>query len=62
MTILDGMRAEGDGFGGGRILDPDNGSVYKSRMVLIDSGKKMEVRGYIGVPMLGRTQVWVREP
>ena len=62
MTIVDGMRAEGDGFGGGRILDPDNGSVYKSRMMLTDGGKKLEVRGYIGVPMLGRTQVWLREP
>lgn len=61
MTILDGMRAEGDAFGGGSILDPDNGKVYKSRMTLIDGGKKLQVRGYIGVPLLGRTQTWVRE-
>lgn len=61
MTILDGMRADGDAFGGGSILDPDNGKVYKSRMTLIDGGKKLQVRGYIGVPLLGRSQTWVRE-
>ena len=61
MTIIDGMHAEGDAFSGGSILDPDNGKVYKSRMTLIDGGKKLQVRGYIGVPFLGRTQTWVRE-
>ena len=61
MTIIDGMRAEGDVFGGGSILDPDNGKVYKSRITLIDGGKKLQVRGYLGVPLLGRTQTWIRE-
>ena len=61
MTIIDGMHVDGDGYGGGNILDPDNGKVYKSRMTLIDGGKKLQVRGYIGVPLLGRTQTWLRE-
>jgi uncharacterized protein (DUF2147 family) len=30
-------------------------------MHLSDNGKKLNVRGYIGVPMLGRSQVWVRQ-
>jgi uncharacterized protein (DUF2147 family) len=30
-------------------------------MHLIDGGKKLSVRGYIGTPMLGRTQTWVRQ-
>jgi uncharacterized protein (DUF2147 family) len=30
-------------------------------MALIEDGKKLNVRGYIGVPMLGRTQTWLRE-
>ncbi|HEX2010046.1 MAG TPA: DUF2147 domain-containing protein [Roseateles sp.] len=45
---------------GGEILDPNNGKVYKVRMKPIEGGKKLEVRGYIGMPMLGRTQTWVR--
>jgi uncharacterized protein (DUF2147 family) len=45
---------------GGHILDPENGKTYRARMTLIEGGKKLEVRGYMGVPLLGRTQVWHR--
>jgi len=45
---------------GGEILDPKDGKVYKVRLKLADAGRKLEVRGYIGTPMLGRTQVWHR--
>ena len=61
MAIVTGMKKQGDEFAGGTILDPKNGKVYKSKMTLADGGKKLNVRGYIGMPMLGRTQVWVRE-
>jgi uncharacterized protein (DUF2147 family) len=61
MTIITGMKKDGDGWGGGEILDPNNGKVYRSQMKLVDDGRKLEVRGYIGVPMLGRTQTWIRE-
>ena len=45
---------------GGDILDPNNGKVYKVRIRAADGGKKLEVRGYIGTPLLGRTQTWIR--
>ena len=61
MNILSGMKADGDHYEGGHILDPNNGKTYKCKMELDDKGKKLKVRGYIGVPMLGRTQVWLRE-
>jgi uncharacterized protein (DUF2147 family) len=61
MTILTGMKPDGDEFNGGKILDPGNGKLYKSKMALVDGGRKLNVRGYIGVPMLGRTQTWVRQ-
>ena len=60
MTIITGMKKDGDEYNGGKILDPGNGKVYKSKMALDDGGKKLNVRGYIGVPMLGRTQTWLR--
>jgi uncharacterized protein (DUF2147 family) len=61
MTILSGMK-KGDGreYRDGQILDPANGKVYKSRMTLSGDGKKLDVRGYIGMPMLGRSQTWER--
>ena len=61
MTILTGMKQDGDGYDGGQILDPANGKVYRSKMSLTDGGKKLDVRGYIGIPLLGRTQTWLRE-
>jgi len=61
MTIITGMKKDGSEYNGGQILDPNNGKVYKSKLTLVDGGKKLDVRGYIGVPMLGRTQTWVRQ-
>ncbi|HYS86791.1 MAG TPA: DUF2147 domain-containing protein [Bradyrhizobium sp.] len=45
----------------GKILDPDNGKVYSSKIWLTDGGKKLNVRGYIGVSLLGRSQIWERQ-
>lgn len=47
-------------WGGGDILDPENGKVYKLNLSLSGDGRRLEVRGYIGIPMLGRTQTWLR--
>ena len=63
MTIIEGMHADSSSadsksFVGGSILDPDDGKMYKSRLLLSDDGKTLQVRGYIGVPLLGRTQTW----
>jgi uncharacterized protein (DUF2147 family) len=62
MTIITGVRAGSDKtlWEGGEILDPNNGKTYKVRIKPIDGGKKLEVRGFIGAPMLGRTQTWIR--
>ncbi|GGN37246.1 MULTISPECIES: DUF2147 domain-containing protein [Marinomonas] len=60
LEILSGLKQDGDEFVGGQILDPDNGKVYSSKVRLIDGGKKLSVRGYIGVPILGRSQIWER--
>jgi uncharacterized protein (DUF2147 family) len=61
MLILTGLSRSGDEYSGGQILDPEDGKVYKSKLVLVEGGKKLNVRGYIGVPMLGRSQVWLRQ-
>lgn len=61
MAFLSGLKKSGDEYSGGQIIDPENGKVYKSKMTLTDGGKKLNVRGYIGMPMLGRSQVWIRE-
>ena len=63
MTILRDIKPDPDDKAlwiGGDILDPNNGKVYRVRLKPVDAGKKLEVPGYIGTPMLGRTQTWLR--
>lgn len=63
MAILKGIKQDSDDkglWGGGEILDPNNGKTYKARLKPIEGGKKLEMRGYVGAPMFGRTQTWVR--
>lgn len=55
-----GLKQKGDNnWTGGQILDPKTGKIYRANMLL--KGNKLYVRGYIGVSVLGRTQVWERK-
>ena len=63
MTLIHGVKqSDGDKamWDGGEILDPNNGKTYKVRLTPSECGKTLAVRGYIGAPLLGRTQTWVR--
>jgi uncharacterized protein (DUF2147 family) len=63
MTLIKGVKQNADHperWDGGEILDPNNGKTYKVRITPVDGGKTLEVRGYIGAPLLGRTQTWSR--
>ena len=61
MVFMSGLKKHDGEYSGGEILDPDNGKVYRSKLSLTDAGKKLHVRGYIGVPMFGRSQIWLRQ-
>jgi len=61
MTIMWGVKKDGDHWDGGKILDPNNGKTYKVKLTPKDNGQKLDVRGYIGMPLLGRTQTWIRK-
>ena len=43
----------------GRIYDPENGKTYKCHMTLTATNR-LELRGFIGISLLGRTTVWTR--
>ena len=61
MEILSGLSKSADSYSGGQILDPDNGELYKVAIKLTEQGNKLDLRAYIGFPLLGRTQTWVKE-
>ena len=59
LRFMWGLKKEGDNaWGGGSILDPKSGKIYKAKATL--EGNKLLVRGYLGVSLLGRTQTWVK--
>jgi len=63
MTILRGLKADNNNPGrwdGGKILDPKNGKTYNCNIQLSDNSGSLNVRGYIGISLFGRTQTWNR--
>lgn len=62
LLILRNMRRHSaTEYGGGDILDPDTGSVYRCKITVEDGGKKLVVRGFLGISLIGRSQVWIRQ-
>jgi hypothetical protein len=59
MVVLWGMARDGEKWTGGRILDPGDGKEYRCTVQLKDP-ERLEVRGYIGISLFGRTQIWER--
>ena len=58
---LRGFSYEGEKkWANGQIYDPENGSDYNCKMELTDENT-LEVRGFIGIALFGRTDVWKRQ-
>jgi len=60
MVIMRDLKKDDDEWTGGTILDPSNGKTYKCKIAVENGGKKLKVRGFVGMSMFGRTQHWVR--
>lgn len=61
LTIMWGVRKTGENeWSGGQILDPKSGKIYRVMFSMGPGGKTLKVRGYLGVSLFGRTQVWHR--
>lgn len=65
MVVMMNLKPSGNRtaqWSGGSILDPKNGKSYQCDLKLTDGGDKLNVRGYIGLPLFGRSQTWERVP
>ena len=58
LEIIRGLSKDDSDFDGGTITDPKNGKTYKC--TISRSGDKLNVRGYIGFSLIGRTQTWTK--
>lgn len=61
MIVMWGLRKKHEAWDGGHIVDPHNGKVYSVKLQTIEGGTKLVVHGYVGIPMNGRSQTWLRE-
>lgn len=61
LQIIRGLAWNGSEWSGGTILDPQTGTAYRCSMHLTDGGRKLIVRGFVGISLFGRSQTWVRE-
>ncbi|MGA3213909.1 MAG: DUF2147 domain-containing protein [Terriglobales bacterium] len=61
MVNMRNFHPDGDDWVGGTVVDPENGKEYKGK-IWAEGNDKLHMRGYIGISLLGRTEVWVRIP
>src|SRR5262249_34182837 len=62
LIMIKGMHRNGRLYQNGTILDPRDGNVYNAQMEVTADGQKLKLRGYVGIPIFGATQVWKRLP
>ena len=62
LDVMTGLKqGEGLNYVNGRILYPNSGKVYSMKAKLSSNGKRLHLRGYVGVSALGRNQIWLRD-
>jgi uncharacterized protein (DUF2147 family) len=62
MDVLKGLKHVPDTYNyeKGRVIDPLAGKIYDAKVKLSASGKRLTLRGYVGISALGRSQTWLR--
>lgn len=61
LQILSGLKADGENkWSDGKLVDPESGKTYSGKLTLSDNGQSLDLRGYVGSPLFGRSQTWKR--
>ena len=61
LQILSGLKADGNNkWSDGKLVDPESCKTYSGKLTLSDNGQSLDLRGYVGSPLFGRSQTWQR--
>lgn len=62
LEVIHGLKpTTSNNFGHGRVLDPLTGKIYDLKGRISANGKRLTLRGYVGISAIGRTQTWIRQ-